>query len=105
MKYETLNYFTAEKRVAQRYDRSMERYEKASVQTYTSLAVLNAGQIDLDHISSELGEVINGSKPGRTDAEQITFFKSVGVAVQDAMAAQIILRNGPALGLGTTIEL
>src|SRR5207344_3539733 len=33
-----------EKRETQRYDRSMERYEKASVQAYTSLAVLNAGQ-------------------------------------------------------------
>lgn len=45
------------------------------------------------------------SKPGRTSTEQITFFKSVGVAVQDAVAASIILHNGPMLGLGTTIEL
>lgn len=66
---------------------------------------LNAGEIDLDHISTELGEVIAGHKPGRTSAEQITFFKSVGVSVQDAMAARIILRNGPALGLGATVEL
>jgi ABC-type transport system involved in Fe-S cluster assembly fused permease/ATPase subunit len=44
LNYETVKYFTAEEREAQRYDRSMERYEKASVQTYTSLAVLNAGQ-------------------------------------------------------------
>ncbi|MGE3991242.1 ABCB family ABC transporter ATP-binding protein/permease [Pseudorhodoplanes sp.] len=44
LNYETVKYFTAEQREAQRYDRSMERYEKASVQTYTSLAVLNAGQ-------------------------------------------------------------
>ena len=44
LNYETVKYFTAEERESQRYDRSMERYEKASVQTYTSLAVLNAGQ-------------------------------------------------------------
>jgi ABC-type transport system involved in Fe-S cluster assembly fused permease/ATPase subunit len=44
LNYETVKYFTAEEREAQRYDRSMERYETASVQTYTSLAVLNAGQ-------------------------------------------------------------
>ena len=44
LNYETVKYFTAEEREAKRYDRSMERYEKASVQTYTSLAVLNAGQ-------------------------------------------------------------
>jgi ATP-binding cassette subfamily B protein len=44
LNYETVKYFTAEERESKRYDRSMERYEKASVQTYTSLAVLNAGQ-------------------------------------------------------------
>jgi ATP-binding cassette subfamily B protein len=42
--YETVKYFGAEQREAARYDRSMERYEQASVMTYTSLAVLNAGQ-------------------------------------------------------------
>jgi ATP-binding cassette subfamily B protein len=44
LNYETVKYFSAEAREAQRYDRSMERYERASVKTYTSLAVLNAGQ-------------------------------------------------------------
>ena len=44
LNYETVKYFVAEGRETQRYDRSMERYEKASVQAYTSLAVLNAGQ-------------------------------------------------------------
>jgi ATP-binding cassette, subfamily B, heavy metal transporter len=44
LNYETVKYFGAESREAERYDRSMERYEKASVSTYTSLAILNAGQ-------------------------------------------------------------
>jgi ATP-binding cassette subfamily B protein len=44
LNYETVKFFGAEAREAQRYDRSMERYERASVRTYTSLAVLNAGQ-------------------------------------------------------------
>ena len=44
LNYETVKYFSAEEREAQRYDKSMERYEKASVMAYTSLAVLNAGQ-------------------------------------------------------------
>jgi ATP-binding cassette subfamily B protein len=44
LNYETVKYFGAEAREAQRYDRSMERYERASVRTYTSLATLNAGQ-------------------------------------------------------------
>ena len=42
--YETVKYFVAEEREARRYDRSMKRYEDASVEAYVSLAVLNAGQ-------------------------------------------------------------
>jgi ATP-binding cassette subfamily B protein len=44
LNYETVKYFVAEEREASRYDRSMERYERASVEAYVSLAVLNAGQ-------------------------------------------------------------
>jgi ATP-binding cassette subfamily B protein len=44
LNYETVKYFNAEAREAARYDKSMERYEGLSVKTYTSLAVLNAGQ-------------------------------------------------------------
>ncbi|WP_315833124.1 ABC transporter ATP-binding protein/permease [Bradyrhizobium prioriisuperbiae] len=44
LNYETVKYFSAEEREAQRYDRSMARYENASVKTYTSLAWLNVGQ-------------------------------------------------------------
>ena len=44
LNYETVKYFSAEQREAERYDKSMARYEEASVRAYTSLAVLNAGQ-------------------------------------------------------------
>ena len=44
LNYETVKYFSAEQREAERYDRSMARYEDASTMAYTSLAVLNAGQ-------------------------------------------------------------
>ncbi|MFZ0844656.1 MAG: ABC transporter ATP-binding protein/permease [Pseudolabrys sp.] len=44
LNYETVKYFSAEEREAQRYDKSMARYEHASVMAYTSLAILNAGQ-------------------------------------------------------------
>jgi ATP-binding cassette, subfamily B, heavy metal transporter len=44
LNYETVKYFVAEEREGRRYDRSMARYEDASVKAYTSLAVLNAGQ-------------------------------------------------------------
>jgi ornithine cyclodeaminase len=83
----------------------VDSVEAALAEAGDLIIPLNAGEIDLDHISTELGQVIKGEKPGRTSTEQITFFKSVGVAAQDAMAAQIILRNGAAMGLGATIEL
>ena len=44
LNYETVKYFSAEQREASRYDQSMQRFEQASVKTYTSLAVLNTGQ-------------------------------------------------------------
>src|SRR6202049_2867915 len=47
LNYETVKYFSAEEREATRYDRSMQRYEQASVKTYTSLALLNTGQASI----------------------------------------------------------
>jgi ATP-binding cassette subfamily B protein len=44
LNYETVKYFSAEERESQRYDKTVKRYEEASVKSYTSLAVLNAGQ-------------------------------------------------------------
>ena len=44
LNYETVKYFGAEERESARYDKTVKRYEEASVKSYTSLAVLNAGQ-------------------------------------------------------------
>ncbi len=44
LNYETVKYFGAEEREAKRYDKSIERFEHASIRTYTSLAILNTGQ-------------------------------------------------------------
>ena len=44
LNYETVKYFSAEQREAERYDRSMIHYEKASTHSYVSLSILNAGQ-------------------------------------------------------------
>ena len=52
---------------------------------------------------TEIGEVISGKQPGRSSSDQITIFKSVGVAVQDAMAAQLAVQNARKLGLGTEV--
>jgi alanine dehydrogenase len=66
---------------------------------------IQAGFFDEGHIQAELGEVISGVKPGRVNADQITFFKSVGVAVQDAVAARLALENARHMGLGMEVIL
>jgi len=50
------------------------------------------GVIGPEHVRAELGELVDGAAEGRTDDEQITLYKSVGVAVQDAAAAALVLR-------------
>ncbi|MBS1254831.1 MAG: Delta(1)-pyrroline-2-carboxylate reductase [Deltaproteobacteria bacterium] len=66
---------------------------------------INQGLITPDHIHAEIGEVINGTKTGRSSAEQLTFFKSCGVAVQDAVSAGIVMKNSERENLGTIANL
>ena len=66
---------------------------------------IRQGLITEASIVAELGEVVAGTRPGRTSPEEITLFKSVGLAVQDAVAAGAILRRAEAEGLGKLIEL
>lgn len=79
--------------------------EAVLAETGDLLIPIKEGRISEDHIHAELGEIVNGSRPGRTDPDQITFYKSVGVAVQDAAAAGLALRNAERLGLGQVVEL
>jgi ornithine cyclodeaminase/alanine dehydrogenase-like protein (mu-crystallin family) len=66
---------------------------------------LAAGEIQESHIHAELGEIVAGTRPGRTHSQQITTFKSVGVAVQDAVAARIALAGAARRNLGTLVEM
>jgi alanine dehydrogenase len=66
---------------------------------------IRAGVIGEDHIHAELGELVLGARPGRTSADQITLYKSVGVAVQDAVAAAIVLDAARTRDVGREVEL
>ena len=63
------------------------------------------GLIDATHVHAELGELVSGTRPGRADASQLTLYKSVGVAVEDAAAAALVLRLARERGVGRTIEI
>ena len=56
-------------------------------------------------IDAEIGEIVNGQAPPRQNSEEITLFKTVGLAVQDAAAAAALLRRAEKRNLGTTIDL
>jgi ornithine cyclodeaminase len=62
------------------------------------------GVIGPDHIRAELGELVAGAE-GRTDDEQLTLYKSVGVAVQDAAAAALVLGAAISHDVGVHVEL
>ncbi len=61
---------------------------------------LQQGLITADHIHAEIGDVAAGHKAGRCNETEITLFKSVGNAVQDAAIAARVLERADALGLG-----
>jgi len=66
---------------------------------------LQQGLITREHIQAELGELVAGTKPGRTSPGEIILFKSVGVAVQDLAAATRALAEAERQGLGTAVFL
>src|SRR6266850_4479924 len=63
------------------------------------------GRITKDHVHAELGEIVAGSRPGRANDAQLTLYKSVGVAVEDAAATALVLRLAKERGVGREIEL
>jgi len=65
---------------------------------------IRAGLFDESHICGELGEIVSGRLDGRQSQEEITYFKSVGIAVQDAMAAQVALTNARQMNIGTEVD-
>ncbi|MDE0326023.1 MAG: ornithine cyclodeaminase family protein [Candidatus Poribacteria bacterium] len=82
-----------------RSDRIVVDSREACVEEAGDLIIPNA-QID-----AEIGEILNGDKPGRDSDSEITFFKSVGVAVQDAVVGAAVLTEAETKGLGTLIEI
>lgn len=69
------------------------------------LAPLKEGAITPGHIVGELGEVLTGRAPARRSPDEITLFKSLGIAVEDIAAAQLVYARASVEGVGTTIEL
>jgi ornithine cyclodeaminase/alanine dehydrogenase len=63
-----------------------------------------AGEWGWDRVAGDLGDVIVGKVPGRTSRDEITLFKSVGLAIQDMSAARIVFNEAVKRGIGTDFE-
>jgi alanine dehydrogenase len=61
--------------------------------------------IDAGHVAAEIGQIAAGTAAGRTDGSQLTLYKSVGVAAQDAAAAALVLAAARRQGAGTVVSL
>jgi len=83
----------------------VDAYSGALAEAGDLLIPMEEGAISESSIYGELGEISSGKKDGRTRTDEITFFKSVGNAVQDAAIAQAILKRAEELNLGTSVDL
>ncbi len=68
------------------------------------LFAMREGLIGPEHIRAEIGEVVLGRSPGRTSAEEMTLFKSLGLAVEDLAAAEHVYRKAQDQGAGAWVE-
>jgi ornithine cyclodeaminase len=66
---------------------------------------IEEGSFHKEQIHADLGEILAGQKPGRQTREEITLFKSVGLAVQDAATAARVLDLARAAGVGSEIRI
>jgi ornithine cyclodeaminase/alanine dehydrogenase-like protein (mu-crystallin family) len=82
----------------------VDRRESAINEAGDYLIAVSEGAIGSDHIRAEVGEVLNGEKPGRTSPEEITLFKSLGIAVEDLFAAEYVFRRARELSVGTWVS-
>jgi alanine dehydrogenase len=57
------------------------------------------------HIHGEIGEILAGTRAGRSSANEITLYKSVGIAIQDVATANLVYRKALEHGVGTTVEI
>ncbi len=69
------------------------------------LIPMEEGAVTADHIRATLGEIVTGAKPGRVGDDQITLFKSCGVAAQDMSTARVVAEAARARGVGTEVTL
>ncbi|MGQ0650613.1 MAG: ornithine cyclodeaminase family protein [Gemmatimonadaceae bacterium] len=83
----------------------VDRRESAMAEAGDFLIPRDEGEITNDHIVGELGALLLGRIPGRGSLDEITLFKSLGLAIEDIACARFIYEQARAAGAGTWVEL
>ena len=82
----------------------VDRRESTLNESGDYLFAASDGAIGPEHIRAELGEVLAGTAEGRRSADELTVFKSLGLAVEDLACAEFLLRRAREDGAGTEVE-
>jgi ornithine cyclodeaminase/alanine dehydrogenase-like protein (mu-crystallin family) len=86
--------------------RVVVEYRPQALQEAGDLVVpITAGELSEDVIAAELGHVLTGQVPGRTSPDEVTIFKSIGVAIEDVAVAAFVYEKAVEQGLGTVVKL
>jgi ornithine cyclodeaminase len=81
----------------------VDRRESTTVESGDFILALREKAIGPNHIRAEIGDVLLGRHPGRTSAEEITIYKSLGVAAQDLAAAELVFRRARERRIGVEV--
>lgn len=82
----------------------VDRRESALNESGDFVLAIKEGLISADSIIAEIGEVLIGTKRGRESTEEITLFKSLGLAVEDLACAEYLFRKAQEEGTGTWVR-
>lgn len=82
----------------------VDRRESTFNEAGDYLIPLAEGAIGPDHVKAELGEVLIGAHPGREHEDELTLFKSLGIAVEDLASAELVVRRARERGAGVEVE-
>jgi ornithine cyclodeaminase/alanine dehydrogenase-like protein (mu-crystallin family) len=82
----------------------VDRVESVVNEAGDYLRAMRDGVVGMGHIRAELGEVLNGTKPGRTSTGEITLFKSLGLAVEDLATARYLYDKSKETSAGTWVR-
>ena len=82
-----------------------DSYEACLNEAGDIMIPLKEGAMDKSHLYAELGEIVTGKKPARANDNEITLFKSNGLAIQDVATAKLVYDKAREVGIGQEVNL